>query len=73
VFALMLQKNPALDAEQVRLIFKKTAKSDGTIGAVPNPLWGWGMINPATAITALPLVLASDPESRGMRHCFMGI
>jgi subtilisin family serine protease len=54
VIALMLQKNPNLDAEQIRQILKKTAKSGGIIGAVPNQVWGWGMINPAAALTAVP-------------------
>lgn len=54
VVALMLQKNPNLDAEQVRQILKKTARSGGTIGAVPSPLWGWGMINPEAALKAVP-------------------
>lgn len=54
VIALMLQKNPKLDAEQIRQILKKTARRDGTVGSVPNPQWGWGMIDPAAAIAATP-------------------
>lgn len=52
VIALMFQKNPLLDAEQIRQILKKTAKSGGRVGAVPNPVWGWGMIDPSAAIKA---------------------
>jgi len=55
VIALMLQKNPKLDAEQVRQILIKTAKKGGLIGAVPNPNWGYGMLDPAAAILATPL------------------
>ena len=55
VIALILQKNPTLDSEQIRQILKKSAKSGGTIGAVPNPIWGWGMIDPEAAIKATPL------------------
>lgn len=54
VIALMLQKNPALDAEQVRQIFIKTAKKGGVIGAVPNPAWGYGMLDAAAALRATP-------------------
>lgn len=55
VIALMLQKNRTLDARQVRNIFTKTAKKGGMIGAVPNPFWGYGMLDPAAAIRATPL------------------
>jgi subtilisin family serine protease len=55
VIALMLQKNPTLDAEQVRQILIKTARKGDTIGAVPNPEWGYGMLDPAAAIAATPL------------------
>jgi len=56
VIALMLQKNPTLDSEQVRQILKKTAKSGGAVGAVPNQLWGWGMINPEAVLKAVPAI-----------------
>lgn len=59
VIALMLQKNPGLDSEQIRSILKTTAQSGGKIGAVPNPNWGWGMIVPAAALRATP------PPARG--------
>lgn len=55
VIALMLQKKSNLDAEQVRQILIKTAKKGGLIGAVPNPNWGYGMLDPAAALKAVPL------------------
>lgn len=55
VIALMLQKNPNLDAEQVRQILIKTAKKGGSVGAVPNPSWGYGMLDAAAALQATPL------------------
>lgn len=55
VIALMLQKNPRLDAEQVRQILRSTATKGNTVGAVPNPSWGYGMLNPAAAIKATPI------------------
>jgi minor extracellular serine protease Vpr len=55
VIALMLQKNPTLDAKQVREILIKTAiKGDRYVGAVPNVEWGYGKIDPAAAIRATP-------------------
>ena len=54
VIALMLQKNPTLDAEQVRQILIKTAKKGGSVGAVPNPSWGYGMLDAAAALQATP-------------------
>jgi minor extracellular serine protease Vpr len=62
LIALMLQKNPTLDAEQIRQILKKTAKSGGVVGAVPNPVWGWGMIDPAAALKATPAPSKVVPE-----------
>lgn len=55
VIALMLQKNPRLDAEQVRQILRSTATKGNTVGAVPNPAWGYGMLNPTAAIKATPI------------------
>jgi len=55
VIALMLEKNPKLDAKQIREILIKTAiKGDRFVGAVPNPEWGYGKINPAAAIIRTP-------------------
>lgn len=63
VIALMLQKNPTLDAAQVRDILVRTAKRDTHTGAVPNPQWGWGKINPTAAINAVPSP-KSSPSSK---------
>lgn len=53
VIALMLQKNPKLDVEQIRSILKQTATTDTFTGGVPNPSWGWGKLNPSAAISAV--------------------
>lgn len=66
VIALMLQKNPTLDAEQVRQILIKTAKSGGIVGAVPNPNWGYGMLDAAAALQVTPLPKAA-PKKPGTR------
>ena len=54
VIALMLQKNPTLDAAQIKDILTKSAAQDAFTGAVPNIQWGWGKIAPAAAIKATP-------------------
>jgi subtilisin family serine protease len=67
VIALMLQKNKTLDAEQVREIFKKTTKKGGIIGATPNPDWGFGMLDPAAALTATPPMKKKQNPRRGRK------
>lgn len=60
VVALMLQKNPKLDSDQIKdLLIRTSVKTDRYVGAVPNPEWGFGKINPAAAIAAV-----SPPRSR---------
>jgi subtilisin family serine protease len=55
VIALMLQKNPTLDSEQIRKILTSTAiRNDAFVGVVPNPEWGYGKLNPAAALAATP-------------------
>jgi minor extracellular serine protease Vpr len=55
VVALMLQKNPTLDAAQIKAILIKTAKRDDKfVGPVPNPEWGYGKLNPSAALSATP-------------------
>lgn len=55
VIALMLQKNPRLDAAQIKDILVRTAKrGDRFVGPVPNPEWGYGKLNPVGALSATP-------------------
>lgn len=64
VVALLLQKNPRLDAAQIKEILVRTAKSgDRFVGPVPNPAWGYGKLNPAGALSAQPK--ASVPARHG--------
>jgi subtilisin family serine protease len=63
VIALMLEKNPTLDAKQIRDIITRTAKADSftrSAGQVPNPEWGYGKIDPAAALRATPAKLAGS-------------
>lgn len=54
VIALMLEKNPNLDANEIRDILKKSATTDKFTGGVPNPTWGWGKINAQASVAATP-------------------
>lgn len=54
VIALMLQKNPKLTQAQIKAILTKTATHDKFTGAVPNPEWGYGKIDPEAAILQTP-------------------
>ncbi len=64
VIALMLEKNPTLDSAQVKQILYRTARKDGLVGAVPNPAWGWGMIDPAAALRATPIKAKMTPVKK---------
>lgn len=63
VIALMLQKNPTLDAAQVKEILKKTAIRDEQTAGTPNPQWGYGKLNPPAAIRDTP-ALAGPPRRK---------
>ncbi len=57
VMALMLQRNPTLDAVQVRDILRRSARSDSFTGAVPNTRWGYGKLDALAALAATPVPL----------------
>ena len=54
VVALMFEKNPNLDAAQIREILTRTATSDRQTGGTPNYSWGHGKVNPGAALLATP-------------------
>lgn len=59
VIALMLQRNPTLDAIQVRQILRSSARSDSFTGAVPNTRWGYGKLDALAALAATPVPLVA--------------
>jgi subtilisin family serine protease len=65
VIALMLQKNPNLDAAQIKQILQKTARTGGLIGSVPNAAWGYGMLDSAAALAATPAAVKTTTTTRG--------
>ncbi len=62
VIALMLEKNPQLTANQVKQILHDTADHDFAVtGAVPNPEWGYGKLNPEKALEKVTAGAAAPP------------
>lgn len=56
IVALLLQINPNLDPEAIRILLRNTAIKDFYTGAIPatgSNLWGWGKINAYGAVRQL--------------------
>jgi subtilisin family serine protease len=47
--ALMLQRRPAMNIDEIRNCLTSTARSDGSTGAVPNNAWGAGKLDAEAA------------------------
>ncbi len=52
VVALLLQRRPTLTTAEVRALLARHASRDASTGAVPNPGWGYGRLDP-TAVAAM--------------------
>ncbi len=52
IIALMLQKNPRLDAFQIKQMLQRTARSDSFTGQVPNVNFGYGKVDAYAAVAA---------------------
>ncbi len=52
IIALMLQKNPRLDALQIKQILQRTARTDSFTGVTPNVNFGYGKVNAYSAVAA---------------------
>jgi minor extracellular serine protease Vpr len=51
IIALMLEKNPRLDAVQIRSMLRSSARQDAFTGQTPNPVWGYGKVDALNAVT----------------------
>jgi hypothetical protein len=51
IIALMLEKNPRLDAVQIRSMLRSSARQDAFTGQTPNPNWGYGKVDALNAVT----------------------
>ncbi|VAW90011.1 hypothetical protein MNBD_GAMMA17-1979 [hydrothermal vent metagenome] len=54
VVALMLQKNPGLDINEIRTHLTASARNPGQGGATPNNQWGFGRLSAQAAVAAVP-------------------
>lgn len=61
MIALMLQKNPRLDAGRVKSILQRSARTDVFTGAVPNPIWGYGKMDSFNAVQLAEMALRNMP------------
>ncbi|HEU4386717.1 MAG TPA: S8 family serine peptidase [Blastocatellia bacterium] len=52
IIALMLERNPQLDAPTVKTILQKTARRDGFTGPMQNPTWGYGKVDALAAVAS---------------------
>jgi hypothetical protein len=60
IIALMLQRNPNLDAAQIKMMLQQSARTDSFTGTTPNPNWGYGKVD---ANAAVALAVQSAPPS----------
>jgi minor extracellular serine protease Vpr len=64
IIALMLQKNPSLDAVQVRDILRQTARVDSYTGTTPNTIWGYGKVDAMAAMRRVLVTTGDAPPTR---------
>lgn len=57
--ALIFERNPTLDAIQVREILTSTARADDFTGPVPNAAWGFGKLDVYAALKRMGAVASS--------------
>jgi minor extracellular serine protease Vpr len=60
IIALLLEKQPTLDAAQIKSLLRSSARSDANTSAVPNPRFGYGKIDALAALDALGVSGASN-------------
>ena len=61
VVALMLEKNPQLDAAQVKSFLQQSAHSDANTGSTPNPSWGYGKLDALAALDKVAAAASAVP------------
>ncbi len=58
LIALMLERNPNLDAAQIKRILQQAARSDSFTGQVPNTVWGYGKMDAFNTIDRVVATVA---------------
>ena len=51
IVALMLERDPQLDADTIKRLLQQTARQDSFTGIVPNPNWGYGKVDTYSAVS----------------------
>lgn len=81
LIALMLERNPDLDAAQIKSILQRTARKDSFTGPTENPVWGFGKMDSYNTIEAVAASAAGfdvsgkvkTPDGRGLRGAYVSI
>lgn len=63
IVALMLEKNPSLDAAAVKSALQLSARADAFTGAVPNPRFGYGKVDAQAALALVPRLTVPNAVS----------
>jgi len=61
IVALIMEMNPTLDAAQIRIILRTTARSDAFTGQIPNTTWGYGKVDALAALSAAAALPGAKP------------
>jgi subtilisin family serine protease len=59
--ALLRQARPSLAPADIAQWLQLTARQDANTGIVPNENWGWGKLDVAAALAAIPMPTATPP------------
>lgn len=78
LIALMLEKNPGLDAPSVKALLRRSSRPDAFTGAVPNPTWGHGKMDSYNALQLATSKISlsgrvNDLNGRGLARAFVTI
>lgn len=61
--ALMLERDAALAADEIRALLIEEARADGFTGGVPNDFWGHGKLDVGAAVLAVPERSTATPTA----------
>jgi hypothetical protein len=66
----MLERDPTLNAEEIKNVLTQTARADEFTGSVPNNSWGYGKLDVAAAVQAVatPTPQVSFPGDSNCDH-----
>ncbi|GAC1400617.1 MAG: hypothetical protein NVSMB56_15720 [Pyrinomonadaceae bacterium] len=68
IIALMLEKNPQLDADAVKGVLQASARRDSFTGQTPNATWGYGKADAQAAVALVANNPINDPAFYVRQH-----